>query len=51
MQCEYWDCGWCYAPDGKQTNDAGGKCLKPEQCEELRRQERKDERTNKTNSR
>lgn len=39
MRCEYWDCGWCYAPDGKQTNDDNGQCNKPDECKELERQE------------
>ena len=39
MRCKWWDCGWCYAPDGKQSNDDNGQCNKPEQCKELERQE------------
>lgn len=39
MRCKYWDCGWCYAPDGKQKNDNNGRCDKPDECEELERQD------------
>lgn len=30
--CEYWDCGWCYAPDNVPTNDVNGECNKPVDC-------------------
>lgn len=39
MQCKHWDCGWCYAPDGSDTNDRNGACDKPEECQELANQE------------
>jgi len=42
MRCKYWDCGWCYAPDGKNANDDDGKCEKPDECEELKAQESKE---------
>lgn len=42
MQCKHWDCGWCYAPDGSDTNDRNGACDKPETCEELSNQESKE---------
>ena len=38
-RCRWLDCGWCYAPDGKQANDEGGKCLRPGECRELKDQE------------
>lgn len=25
-RCPYNDCGWCYAPEGVDTNDDNGRC-------------------------
>jgi hypothetical protein len=33
MKCKYWDCGWCYAPEGVKNNAVQGGCFEPECCE------------------
>jgi len=30
--CNYWDCGWCYAPNDVKTNNIQGECIHPECC-------------------
>ena len=37
-RCKYWDCGWCYAPNGTAMNAVNGACNKPEACLELKAQ-------------
>lgn len=32
--CKYWDCGWCYAPVGTETNANGGACNNPVACQQ-----------------
>ena len=32
MNCKYWDCGWCYAPEDVETNATQGGCFEPEYC-------------------
>lgn len=36
--CKYWDCGWCYAPTGVETNAISGECIHPECCPYLKSQ-------------
>ncbi len=43
MRCEYWDCGWCFAPNSARSNDDIGACNKPHECQELKRQENEPE--------
>lgn len=31
-KCKWDDCGWCYAPDGTDTNAKAGACLHPKLC-------------------
>lgn len=31
-KCQYWDAGWCYAPDYITNNSSCGKCLQPDSC-------------------
>ena len=31
-KCKWDDCGWCYAPDGTDTNAKAGACLHPKIC-------------------
>lgn len=38
MNCKYWDCGWCYAPDGVENNSFYGECNLPEECPYLKSQ-------------
>ncbi|AUR94186.1 hypothetical protein NVP1193O_055 [Vibrio phage 1.193.O._10N.286.52.C6] len=33
--CPYNDCGWCYAPEDKSSNDTNGACNTPRQCEQF----------------
>ena len=37
-RCKYWDCGWCYAGDDKDTNATMNGCVNPIECKELQRQ-------------
>lgn len=30
--CKYYDCGWCYAPDGVKNNSTASACMKPKDC-------------------
>jgi len=33
MRCEFWDCGWCYAPISVETNAGGAsECNDPMSC-------------------
>jgi molybdopterin converting factor small subunit len=32
MNCKYWDCGWCYAPEDVEHNSKNGSCNEPEYC-------------------
>lgn len=32
MDCRYWDCGWCYAPEDVKNNSVQGGCFEPEYC-------------------
>ena len=32
MNCKYWDCGWCYAPENVEHNSKNGSCNEPEYC-------------------
>lgn len=41
--CKHWDCGWCYAPPDSHSNDEGGQCNSPSECEELRLQQVEDD--------
>lgn len=34
--CNYYDCGWCYAPDYLKTNAIQGGCFEPEHCPNFR---------------
>lgn len=38
MNCKYWDCGWCYAPDNVETNATQGGCFEPNHCPYLKSQ-------------
>ena len=33
VRCQYYDCGWCYAPDKEETNASSGACLEPRNCQ------------------
>ena len=30
--CEFWDCGWCYAPKELSPDDTCGQCLNHSTC-------------------
>jgi len=32
MTCEYYDCGWCYAPEDVDHNSKNGSCIDPLSC-------------------
>lgn len=32
IRCQYWDAGWCYAPDYITNNSSCGQCLQPDSC-------------------
>lgn len=32
MKCKYYDCGFCYAPEGTKNNSINGGCFEPEYC-------------------
>lgn len=32
MTCKYFDCGFCYAPEGVKNNAVQGGCFEPEYC-------------------
>lgn len=32
MPCKYYDCGWCYAPEGLATTDVNGACNMMQVC-------------------
>lgn len=32
MKCNYYDCGWCYAPESIDNNSRGGACYAPTKC-------------------
>jgi hypothetical protein len=36
MTCNYYDCGWCYAPNDIKTNAHQGGCVSPENCPYLK---------------
>jgi hypothetical protein len=38
MTCNYYDCGWCYAPNDIKTNATQGECTFPENCPYLKSQ-------------
>ena len=50
MKCDYFDCGWCYAPGWQTNNSNNGKCLAPSECEYLKKLESKDDTTNRNNN-
>lgn len=33
-KCSHRDCGWCYAPEGADTNARDGACVNQEECPE-----------------
>jgi hypothetical protein len=36
-RCNYWDCGWCYAPDIVETNaEKSSACTNPSECPYLK---------------
>ena len=35
-KCNYWDCGWCYAPESIVNNSENGACNHPETCPYLK---------------
>jgi hypothetical protein len=36
-RCNYWDCGWCYAPDTVETNvEKSSACTNPSECPYLK---------------
>jgi hypothetical protein len=37
-KCNYFDSGWCYAPDDVKTNNSQGGCVHPEYCPYLKSQ-------------
>lgn len=38
MICNYWDCGWCYAPDDIETNkNSDSSCIDPKNCPHLKK--------------
>lgn len=34
--CQYWDCGWCYAPANTENNSDSGACNKPLRCPQMK---------------
>jgi len=37
-KCNYFDSGWCYAPDDVKTNTIQSACFEPEHCPYLKSQ-------------
>lgn len=42
-KCKFWDCGWCYAPKGADTNKRGDSaCMGSKDCKEYKKQKQED---------
>lgn len=42
-RCEYYDCGWCYAPDNVMSNNSNGVCYRPQECPQVTKDQQKPE--------
>ena len=42
-RCEYYDCGWCYAPDNVMSNNSNGACYRPQECPQVTKDQQKPE--------
>lgn len=42
-RCEYYDCGWCYAPDNVMSNNSNGACYRPQECPQVTKEQQKPE--------
>lgn len=40
-RCEYYDCGWCYAPDNVMSNNTNGACYRPQECPQMTKEHQK----------